>query len=248
MKAILNFIDQTGEVIVLLGRTLYWCKSIWRRRGQVAKQMYEVGNRSLGICALTACVVGMILSLQAGYQLKQYGAERALGVLVGLSIIKEFGPVITAFILAGRIGSSFAAEIGSMVVYEEVDALETMGVNPVGYLSMPRFVACVLIVPVLVVYADVIGLLGGALVGETYVGLRSKDFFDEFFRIAEWSDILKSLVKSVIFGGIIATIGCFQGFKTSGGPEGVGRTTTQSVVRSLLLILICDYFAERLML
>jgi phospholipid/cholesterol/gamma-HCH transport system permease protein len=192
--------------------------------------------------------VGMILALQTGVQLKKYAAEDALGPLVGLALIKEFGPVITAFVLAGRVGSAFAAEIGSMVVYEEVDSLKTMGVNPVAYLAMPRFVACMLVVPTLVIYCDIIGLLGGCLVGKTFVGVRPGLFFEKFYLATDFSDIFRSLVKSTIFGAIIAVIGCREGFNTSGGPEGVGRATTQSVVESLVLILVFDYFVERLMI
>jgi len=239
--------DATGEVLILLVQCVYWCRRAVKRLNLVAKQMYEVGNRSLGICTLMGGFVGMILALQTGIQLKRYGAEEVLGPLVGLSLIKEFGPVITAFVLAGRVGSAFAAEIGSMVVYEEVDSLKTMGVDPVAYLAMPRFVACILVVPTLVIYVDVVGLLGGAMVGQTFVGLRANIFFEKFYLYAEFADIFRSLVKSTIFGGIIALIGCHEGFSTKGGPEGVGRATTKSVVTSLLLILVFDYFVERLM-
>ena len=245
MKA---FLDAVGEAVILFCQSMYWLKAVMRRRVLVLKQLYEVGNNSLGICSLMGGFVGMILALQTGVQLKKYAAEDALGPLVGLSLIKEFGPVITAFVLAGRIGSSFAAEIGSMVVYEEVDSLKTMGVNPVAYLAMPRVLACVLVVPVLVVYCDIIGLLGGCLVGQTFVGVRADLYFDRFYLATEFADIYRSLIKSTIFGAIIAVIGCREGFNTSGGPEGVGRSTTRSVVKSLVLILVFDYFVERLMI
>ena len=241
-------VDATGEVLILFFESVYWCRHVVKRGELVLKQMFEVGNRSLGICSLMGGFVGMILALQTGIQLKRYAAEDALGPLVGLALIKEFGPVITAFVLAGRVGSAFAAEIGSMVVYEEVDSLKTMGVNPVAYLAMPRLLACILVVPALVIYCDVLGLLGGCLVGQTFVGVRANLFFEKFYQATEFSDIFRSLIKSTVFGAIIALIGCREGFNTSGGPEGVGRATTRSVVISLVLILVFDYFIERLMI
>ena len=248
ISALKAVVDATGEVLILFFESVYWCRHVFKRGQLVLKQIFEVGNRSLAICSLMGGFVGMILALQTGIQLKKYAAEDALGPLVGLALIKEFGPVITAFVLAGRVGAAFAAEIGSMVVYEEVDSLKTMGINPVAYLAMPRFLACILVVPVLVIYCDVVGLLGGCLVGQTFVGVRGGLFFEKFYQAAEFSDIFRSLIKSTVFGAIIALIGCREGFNTSGGPEGVGRSTTRSVVISLVLILVSDYFIERLMI
>ena len=242
------FVDATGEVLILFFQSLYWCRQIVKRRTLVLKQMFEVGNSSLGICAMMGGFVGMILTLQTGIQLKKYGAEEALGPLVGLSLIKEFGPVITAFVLAGRVGSAFAAEIGSMVVYEEVDSLKTMGVEPVAYLSMPRLLACLFVVPALVIYSDIVGLMGGCLVAKTLVDVRPSLFLEQFYLYTDLADIYKSLIKSTIFGAIIATVGCREGFNTQGGPEGVGQSTTRAVVESFMLILIFDYFLERLMI
>ncbi len=247
MNAIKGICDATGEVAILFVQSVLWMKQAWRRRDLVLKQMHEVGSRSLVICGMMGGFVGMILALQTGIQLKKYAAEDALGPLVGLALIKEFGPVITAFVLAGRVGSAFAAEIGSMVVYEEVDSLKTMGVNPIAFLSMPRLLACLICVPALVIYCDIVGLYGGVLVGSTFVSVTPHVYFDNFYQACEFNDIAKSLFKSTIFGAIIATIGCREGFNTRGGPEGVGVATTKSVVESLVLILVSDYFVERLM-
>lgn len=247
LSTIKGMCDATGEVLILFFQSVYWMKHAFRRRVIVLKQIFEVGNRSLVICSMMGGFIGMILALQTGIQLKKFAAEDALGPLVGMALIKEFGPVITAFVLAGRIGSAFTAEIGSMVVYEEVDSLKTMGVNPIAYLAMPRVLACILCVPALVIYCDILGLLGGALVGATFVGVQPSSYFDNFYQACEFVDIYKSLIKAVMFGVIIAVIGCREGFNTKGGPEGVGKSTTRSVVESLVLILVFDYFVERLM-
>jgi len=220
---------------------------ILRRNRLLFKQLYEVGNRSLLIVSLMGGFMGMILALQIGYQISRYNLEHQIG-LIGMAIVKEFGPVITAFILAGRIGSAYAAEIGTMKVYEEVDALTVMGVRPVAYLATPRLLACVLMVPVLTIYADFVGMLGGALVARTYVGVEYSQFFQVFFQFVTMTEIWRSLIKAVVFGGIIAVTGCYFGFKTSGGAEGVGRSTTDSVVCALLAVLISDYFMEKVLL
>ncbi len=248
VTAIKGMFDATGEVIILFVQSLYWAKQAFRRRALVLKQIYEVGNQSLAICAMMGGFVGMILALQTGIQLKKYAAEDAIGPLVGLALIREFGPVITAFVLAGRIGSAFTAEIGSMIVYEEVDSLKTMGVNPTAYLAMPRVLACLLCVPALVIYCDIVGLLGGALVSSTFVGVQASTYFDNFYQACDFADIYKSLIKAVVFGAIIAVVGVREGFNTSGGPEGVGKSTTRSVVESLVLILVSDYFLGRIMI
>lgn len=218
-----------------------------RKNHLLFRQLFEVGNRSLMIVTVLGAFIGMILALQTGYQLAKFQQVGQIG-LIGLAIIKEFGPVITAFLLAGRIGSAYAAEIGTMVVYEEVDALEVIGVNPVAYLAAPRLLACLILLPVMTIYADFVASLGGALVAWTYVDVPPARFFDVFFKYVEMKDVTRSLVKSFFFGGIIAVTGCYVGFKTRGGAEGVGRSTTQSVVYSILIILVSDYFIEKVLL
>jgi len=211
------------------------------------RQLHEVGNRSLPIVLLMGCFVGMILALQSGYQLHKFRQESQIG-LIGLAIIKEFGPVITAFLLAGRIGSSYAAEIGTMKVYEEVDALTVMGIDPVAYLAAPRVLACLVMLPLLVVYADFVAMLGGALVARTYVGVQFSTFFRVFFQWTDMGDVVRSMVKCLFFGLTIAVTGCYFGFKTTGGAEGVGRSTTDSVVFAILAVLVSDYFMEKVLL
>jgi phospholipid/cholesterol/gamma-HCH transport system permease protein len=218
-----------------------------KRHTLLFRQLYEVGNRSLLIVTLLGLFIGMSLALQSGYQLRKLNQERLIGLL-GIAIIKEFGPVITAFLLAGRIGSSYAAEIGTMKVYEEVDALTVMGVQPVAYLASPRVLACLLMLPILVIYADFVALLGGALVARTYVGVQPSAFFAQFFQWMSMTEVWRSMVKCLFFGSIVAVTGCHFGFRTSGGAEGVGRSTTDSVVYAILAVLVSDYFLEKVLL
>ena len=159
-----------------------------RKNKLLFKQFYEVGNRSLLIVSVLGMFIGMILALQSGYQLKRFQQEGQIG-LIGIAIIKEFGPVITAFLLAGRIGSAYAAEIGTMVVYEEVDALKVLGVNPIAYLASPRLLACLVMLPVMTIYADFVAMLGGALVAHAYVDIPANQFFDVFFKFMEMKDV-----------------------------------------------------------
>jgi len=218
-----------------------------RRHNLLFKQLYEVGNRSLLIVSVFGMFVGLILVLYGGDQLRRFNQEKYIG-LTGLAIVWEFGPVFTAFILAGRIGSAYAAEIGTMQVYEEVDALKSMGVRPEAYLVSPRLLACSLLLPVLVVYADFWALLGGAGMAWFYVRVAPRTFFHMFFQYIELCQITRSLVKAVAFGAIISIVGCYHGFTTRGGAEGVGRSTTRSVVHSLLAILVADYFISKILL
>lgn len=243
MRAITAAYEVAGLTVRSVGNAPYAI----RRHKLLFKQLYEVGNRSLLIVSVMGCFIGMILALQTGYQIRRYNLEQEIG-LIGLAIIKEFGPVMTAFILAGRIGSSYAAEIGTMKVHEELDALTVMGVKPVAHLATPRLMACVVMLPVLTLYADFVGMLGGALVARNYVGVEFSQFFQVFFQEMNMTEVWRPMVKCVVFGGIIAIVGCHFGFKTTGGAEGVGRSTTDSVVSALLAILIADYFMEKILL
>ena len=248
--SVLRAAQSAYDVAALIVQSIRNIGYVLRNNRLLFRQLYEVGNRSLLIVTVMGCFIGMILALQSGYQLHKFNQEHQIG-LIGLAIIKEFGPVITAFLLAGRIGSAYAAEIGTMKIYEEVDALTVMGVRPVAYLASPRLLACLIMLPILVVYADFVAILGGAFVARTYVGVAFSSFFDVFFnfmRTMGMTDVWRSMAKSFCFGGIIAVTGCYFGFKTSGGAEGVGKSTTQSVVYSLLAVLVADYFLEKVLL
>jgi phospholipid/cholesterol/gamma-HCH transport system permease protein len=218
-----------------------------KRHRLLFKQLYEVGNRSLLIVGVFGLFVGLILVLYGGDQLQRFNQEKLIG-LTGLAIVWEFGPVFTAFILAGRIGSAYAAEIGTMKVYDEIDALTSMGVRPEAYLATPRVWACAILLPALVIYADFAGIVGGAGMAWITMHVAPNEFFRVFFQYLKSEQMGRSLIKSFIFGAIIAITGCYHGFRTRGGAEGVGRATTESVVHSLLAILVADYFISKILL
>ena len=212
------------------------------RIGLTLRQMVLDGVRSLPIVSITALFTGMVLAFQTAYQINRFGAEIYVGGIVAMSMFRELGPVLTALVVAGRVGAGITAELGSMRVTEQIDALESMGVDPYNYLVAPRLVAAVLMMPVLTVYADFIGYFGGFLVGVFKVGLDARQFIDRTIQIVEPGDILSGLSKTFVFGAIIAIVGCHMGFKSRGGAQGVGQATTLSVVVASILILIADYF------
>jgi phospholipid/cholesterol/gamma-HCH transport system permease protein len=210
------------------------------------RHFFEAGNRSLLIVTVFGLFTGLILVLYGGDQLSRFNQQKMIG-LTGLAVIWEFGPVFTAFIVAGRIGSAYAAEIGTMKVYDEIDALQSMGINPVAYLVSPRVAACALLVPALVIYADFAAVVGGAVMAWLTVHVAPNEYFRVLFQYLAVKETVRSLEKSVVFGAIIALTGCYHGFKTTGGAEGVGRSTTESVVHSLLAVLVADYFLSKLL-
>jgi phospholipid/cholesterol/gamma-HCH transport system permease protein len=239
--------ETTYDIAALIVRSLRGTGYAIRRTGLLTKQMYAVGNSSLLIVTLFGLFVGLILVRYGAEQLPELGLQKQIG-LAGLPIIWEFGPVFTAFILAGRVGSAYAAEIGTMRVYDEIDSLVVMGVRPEAYLVAPRLLACVVLVPCLVIYADFAALIGGAFMAWVQLHVPPSTFFEVLFNALPFSALWRSLLKAAVFGGIIAITGCYKGFRTAGGAEGVGRSTTESVVHSLLAILIADYFLSKLLM
>jgi len=245
---LIYFFETTGEIIILLARTIGWCTKAFQSRASIFKQMAFIGVGTLPIALLMGFFVGMVLALQTGYQLLRFNVQSIIGAIVGLSLAKELAPVLTGYLVAGRIGAAITAEIGTMTVSEEIDALRVMGVDPIRYLSMPRFIAAVFMVPVIVIYVNIIGMFGGAIIAATYVDVSMPNYFDNLFDVLTFGEIARGLVKAMCFGAIVAIIGCYKGFKTSGGAEGVGRYTTESVVLSFILILVFDYFVSRILL
>ncbi|MDH3960484.1 MAG: ABC transporter permease [Desulfuromonadales bacterium] len=239
-----------GEMISLLCEMLYFFKEAPRNLTSIFRQMSIVGIETLPIAMLVALFVGMVLSVQTGSELALYGTQEAIGAIVGLSMVKELGPVMTSLLVAGRVGSSMAAEIGAMQVYEEIDALKTLEINPVRYLAMPRLIACLFAVPALVAFAMVVGIIGGGIVAEVNpkIDVPFNVYYENMTRAINYKDIIKGLFKAMVFGGIIAHVGCYVGFKTSGGARGIGESTTRSVVLSFLLIMIANYLLTRFMI
>ncbi len=247
---LLSVAQGLGEMLVLLCETVYYFKEAPRNLTSIFRQMNLIGVGTLPIAMLVALFVGMVLSVQTGTELARYGTQEAIGAIVGVSMVKELGPVMTSLLVAGRIGSAIAAEIGAMKVYEEIDALKTLEISPVRYLAMPRLIACLFAVPALVTFAVVVGIFGGGIVAEVNprIDVPFSVYYDNMIRALTYKEIFKGLLKAMVFGGIIAHVGCYIGFKTSGGARGIGESTTQSVVLSFLLIMVANYLLTRFML
>lgn len=208
----------------------------------VLRHMVIVGFNSIPIVGFICALVGAIIAMQSAYQLREVGALRYVPALVGVAMTRELGPLIAAVIMAGRSGSAFAAEIGTMVVSEEVDALETMALNPTKFLVAPKLLAMVFMQPCLTMVADLVGIVGGTLISVYSLGLTPEQYYALTVENLMMKDISAGLIKSVAFGVIIAIVGCYYGFSVSGGAEGVGKVTTSSVVTSIFLIIVADLF------
>lgn len=219
-------------VAPLQGRGLKW--------GNAVHQMVLTGFNALPIVSLIAFFVGMVLAFQGAYQLEKFGAGYFVAALVGVSMTRELGPLITAILVAGRSGSAFAAEIGTMKISEEIDALEAMGLNSVKYLVVPKYLAMLAMMPCLTVISDLAGLLGGAVFGMYQLDQTFSMYILATRDALVMRDISTGLVKSVVFGFIITQVGCYEGFSVEGGAEGVGKATTSSVVISIFLIIVAD--------
>ena len=206
------------------------------------------GADALPIASLTAVFVGFVLALQTGIALKEFGQEESIGAIVALSMTRELGPVLTAILVIGRIGAAITAEIATMSVSEEIDALKTLGINPVRYLVMPRFLACLLMLPILVIYVDLVGMIGGAAVAKANFGVSFTAYVENIEAWMTVEDLAKGLVKAAVFGGVIAIVSCHRGLVTVGGPGEVGLATTNSVVFSFVSVYIFNYFVTRLWL
>jgi len=205
-------------------------------------QMYEVGTRSVPVVMVTGAFVGMVLAAQSVLQFKAIGMEAKLGSIINLSVVRELGPVLAGIMLAGRVGGALAAELGTMRVTEQIDALRAMGADPIRVLVMPRFLACVLLMPILVLYADFTGILGGYVIGVHVYQINAAEFWDHAARTVQMFDIVSGLIKSVLFAGVMSLICCYRGFRCQPGAAGVGRACTQSFVESCMAILALDFF------
>jgi phospholipid/cholesterol/gamma-HCH transport system permease protein len=246
-RHVLGVAETVGSVAILFRKTVFW---IMRARVDVKNtfaQMHEVGVMSFPVTSLTALFTGMVLALQTGFSFRKvFNEPLYVGTVVGVSLLKELGPVLTALVVSGRVGAAIAAELGTMKVTEQVDALYTLGTNPVRYLVVPRFLACLLMVPLLTVFADGIGILGGYIISRWRLGIPSTVFWDEIKTLG-LEEIFHGLIKSVAFALIIVITSCYKGLRCSGGAEGVGRSTTSAVVVSMILVLVSDYFLSALL-
>jgi phospholipid/cholesterol/gamma-HCH transport system permease protein len=242
-----RFLLQVGRFVHMLGRLFAWTPRPpydWR---ELLRQMVKVGVTSTPVVLLTALFTGMVLALQTFTVLKRFAAESYVGTLVALSMVRELSPVLSSLIVAGRAGSAMGAELGTMRVTEQIDALEVMATDPMHYLVVPRVWAAVLTMPLLVVMADGVGIAGGYLVSVVLMGANPVSYLNTSFQFMNLNDLLSGLIKAAVFGLLLATIGCQQGFYTTGGAEGVGRSTTAAVVVASIAILAADFFLTKLL-
>lgn len=234
-----------GEFSRFVASALSWLPITLRRRNDVkllVPQFYEIGARSVWIVSITGLFVGMVLAVQAFIQFAAIGLESFLGTVINVSVVRELGPVLAGVMLAGRVGGALTAELGTMHVTEQIDALRTMGTDPVRYLVVPRFLACLLLTPFLTCYADAMGVFGGWLLSVKVYGVSSNLYWRYSAQTLEFWDIGVGLIKSVMFGGAIALIGCYKGFNCRAGAEGVGKACTEAFVASFVSILVIDFF------
>lgn len=239
-KKATDFIRYVGSLTIFLGEIFFWIFHPPFRIKEIFKQAEKIGVKSLSIVSLISLFTGMVLALQSAYQMQKIQAEVYLASLVALSVIRELGPVLTALIVAGRCGAAITAEIGTMKVTEQIDALETLATNPINFLVVPKFWALLISLIVLTIYADFVGILGGYIVGVYKLHLPHHMYMKMTFDPLSHSDVRNGLYKSFVFAIIICVIACFEGMRAKGGAEGVGKATTSSVVRSFVLIIAAD--------
>ncbi|MBI4430685.1 MAG: ABC transporter permease [Candidatus Omnitrophica bacterium] len=238
----LNFIMDSGGLMILLGDAIRTLSLKPLRVRLLLTQMYKMGVQSLPLVALTAIFTGMVLALQSSYQLKMFSAVKFTADLVSLSVVRELGPVLTAMVVAGRVGAGITAELGTMKVTEQLDALKALATDPVHYLVVPRIVAGFFMLFVLTIFADIIGIIGGYVVCIFKLGISHHVYWTRTFVALTMRDLMSGLLKGFIFGIIISSVGCYFGFQTKGGAEGVGMATRTSVVVSLISIIAFDCF------
>jgi phospholipid/cholesterol/gamma-HCH transport system permease protein len=242
-----GFFEQMGRFIQMVGRVFAWTPRPpydWR---ELFRQMVKVGVNSTPVVLLTTLFTGMVLALQTFTVLQRFNAESFVGSLVALSMVRELSSVLSGLIVAGRAGSAMGAELGTMRVTEQIDALEVMATDPVHYLVVPRVWASTIMLPLLVALGNGIGILGGYVVAVVLFKANPVSYVSRTFQFMELNDLLSGLVKAAVFGFLLAVIGCLQGFYTTGGAEGVGRSTTAAVVVASIAILISDFFLTRLL-
>lgn len=239
---------EIGNATLLLGASLLALRYMFgkRARVEIVTQMFAYGIKSLGVMSVVALFTGMILALQTGIELSRFNQEVNIGTAVMISMLREMGPFMTGLILAACVGSAIAAQIGTMVVSEEIAALEIMSIDPVRFIVMPRLAAMMVMTPLLAFYSCIMGVLGGGMVGATQLGVSWGAYLDNATRFAEVKDLYVGLLKAFLFGIVVTTVAAHEGFATTQGAVGVGFATRRAVIVSFLLILVLGYFVTRL--
>lgn len=250
MKQLNAILEGIGSTLQLLARSASHVGTLPRQRARFIEQCYLIGYTTLPIVAILSFFIGSVLALQAGYSMQNFGAKQFIGSLVGLSLARELGPVMVAILVAGRVGSAISAELASMKVYQEIDALETMNIPPARILVLPRLAAILFMMPVLAIIADLVGWFGGALVSNyvNFIGIDSETYFAALRRYMHFKDVMNGLIKAEIFGFVVVLVCCNIGLNTRGGPREIGASVTRAVVTSLILILVLDYFVTKALL
>ncbi|MFO0627353.1 MAG: ABC transporter permease [Polyangiales bacterium] len=242
------FLDELGGMTLLFGEALRALPSRPFEYREVIYQLYQMGVKSVTIANITALFVGMVMTVQFAFGLERFGATDYVGRVVGLSITRELAPSLTALVVGARIGSGMAAELGSMAVTEQIDAIRALGADPIKKLVVPRLVACVILIPVLALFADVIGFAGAMVVARLQFGTPMQFFFRTALESVRLQDFLSGVGKAPFFGVAIAIIGCYNGMTTRGGTEGVGQSTTRTVVAAAIAVLVTDFILTKLFL
>ncbi|QQR72817.1 MAG: ABC transporter permease [Holophagales bacterium] len=242
-----QFFLEVGRFFVILWRVVAWTFRPPYDLRQLLNQMTRVGIDSVPVVMLTAVFTGMVMALQTFSTLKRFNAEGYVGSLVALSMVRELSPVLSALIMAGRCGSAMGAELGTMRVTEQIDALEVQATDPIHYLMVPRVWATTIMLPMLVGLANAVGIAGGYVVSVILFGANPVTYLDNTFQFMDYDDVTSGLIKAAVFGALIALVGCQKGYFTTGGAEGVGRSTTRAVVLASIAILISDFFLTKLL-
>jgi phospholipid/cholesterol/gamma-HCH transport system permease protein len=245
-RLFLSFLAAIGDLTLFAGRAIVLGVSGPFYPRAIVRQMVDIGYYSLPVVGLTAIFTGMVLALQSYTGFSRFEAESAVATIVVLSMTRELGPVLAGLMVAGRVGASMAAEIGTMRVTEQIDALTTLSTDPFKYLVWPRLIAGLLMLPLLVVVADVIGVFGGYIVGIYKLGFGPYEYINSTFEFLETQDVVSGLVKAAVFGFLVALMGCYQGYHSKGGAQGVGAATTKAVVSASILILTANYVVTEL--
>jgi phospholipid/cholesterol/gamma-HCH transport system permease protein len=241
-QLVMGWVTAVGELALFSLRTLGWLLTRRPRRGTLVPSFYQIGVLSLPVVALTGTFIGMVLAVQSYAQFRMLRLETRLGAVINMSLVRELGPVLAATMLAGRVGSAMAAELGTMRVTEQIDALEALGANPLHFLVVPRFLGCLVLIPALTIMADFMGVAGGAFYSVVILGVDPHHYYLNSQQFVGTFDLFMGLVKSVFFGAAIALISCHRGFTCAAGAEGVGRAATQAFVHSFVSILVLDLF------
>jgi phospholipid/cholesterol/gamma-HCH transport system permease protein len=246
----INLIDSFGDFCQFVGRTFMWLFAgglSWRSIRLLIPQMYDIGVRSVPVVGVTGAFIGMVMAIESYQSFKILGQEARMGSVINISVVKQIGPVLAAVMLAGRVGGALTAELGTMNVTEQLDAMRVMGTDPIRYLVVPRFVACVLLTPMLTVYSDLLGVIGGWLISVKYLGVSNDLYWQYSAQSVETWQVMEGIFKSVFFGAAIGLIACYKGFNSGAGASGVGRACTESFVASFIAIIVLNFFFARLL-